>query len=272
MKSSEWKEHSVHAAVKAFRCLETLDLHGQDYDLLLRRGFKGFESYSESELRDKLQGWYQETTHVLKDLRQQSMSSEDFETLQALAEELEELELKWTMHGEHEVSVGNVGMLYRGMEAVEAQKAYALACANSASLQGRAGGELVTWLQEDKAREQYEPTLEQRFKQHWTAMGAEVHARGGKLDDPEVLKALRATHAPRLAWERFTTGWGEADSVKIDGDELKKLKADFHEWSGGFKPFDENHITVYVDYALADQDDRDRVSEMLMDWFNSDED
>jgi len=213
MTAKQWKKMAVDLAVRSFRLhdLHNLDLHGDGILRLLRHGFRGLESYSETELHEKLQAWYKETTSTLETCGQGGMTADDFRELSQLAEDLEQSAVNWDIHGEHEVVVGNLGKVYRGMDGVQAQAAYA---------KYASGDESVVWLQEDTVREKYEPVLR----------------------SPE------------------------------DQQELDQLKTDFREWSGGFKPFDENHITVYLDYALSDQDDRDRVSEWLMDWYNSEED
>ena len=58
----------------------------------------------------------------------------------------------------------------------------------------------------------------------------------------------------------------------MDKRTIKRIKADFRRWSGGFSPESGDQITVYIDYALHRGIDRDEAREMLWEWMESEAD
>lgn len=47
------------------------------------------------------------------------------------------------------------------------------------------------------------------------------------------------------------------------------LKHHFLSWSGGFEPESRDQITVYLDYAILREFDRDEARQALEEWMNS---
>jgi hypothetical protein len=50
------------------------------------------------------------------------------------------------------------------------------------------------------------------------------------------------------------------------------LVKDFTAWSGGFPPESDHQITVYLDYALPQDFDKEEAARFLEDWYASGED
>ncbi|MBI1367560.1 MAG: hypothetical protein GC162_02785 [Planctomycetes bacterium] len=53
--------------------------------------------------------------------------------------------------------------------------------------------------------------------------------------------------------------------------ELKALKKHYREWSGGFSPESDHAITVYLDYAVSVELDRDEAEAALWEWLEADD-
>lgn len=50
---------------------------------------------------------------------------------------------------------------------------------------------------------------------------------------------------------------------------IKKIKNDFRQWSGGFSPESEHHISVYINFASGAGIDSENLKKMLCDWMKS---
>jgi len=59
----------------------------------------------------------------------------------------------------------------------------------------------------------------------------------------------------------------------MTSEQIESMRADFREWSGGFKPSDQHEVTVYLDYtAPPENGSTDEQREALYAWMDEETD